>query len=282
MEYENIIINSDCLELLHCVASDSADIIIADPPYNIGKDFGNNHDKLPLSDYLLWSQQYISECLRILKPSGTFFIYGFPEILAHISVTLPINKHKWLQWHYTNKNVANLNFWQRSHESILCIWKEKPIFNRDEIREPYTGAFAKMKGKVRPSTKGRFGGKESIFNPNEKGALPRDVIKIPALAGGSSMVERIIFCKNCDILVNPEERGIHQEHELLIHPTQKPFSLTERLILSCKPYDNYTALIPFCGSGSECKCVLQTKGHFLSFEINPDYVFLANKVITTI
>mgnify|MGYP003352247350 CR=1 FL=1 len=35
----------------------------------------------------------------------------------------------WNVWHYTNKNVASLNFWQRSHESILVLWKNNKIFN---------------------------------------------------------------------------------------------------------------------------------------------------------
>ena len=79
------------------------------------------------------------------------FIYGFSEILAHISVELDL-EHRWLVWHYTNKTVPSLNFWQRSHESILCAWKDKKslVFNRDAVREPYTDNFIKgYKGKNR-------------------------------------------------------------------------------------------------------------------------------------
>ena len=101
------------------------DLVIADPPYNIGKDFGNTKDNQELPDYLQWCDRWIAECLRLVKSAAPIFIYGFPEILAHISVRYPLEKQKWLVWHYTNKAVPSLKFWQRSHESILCIWKEK-------------------------------------------------------------------------------------------------------------------------------------------------------------
>ena len=86
---------------------------------------------------------------------------------------------RWLILHYTNKNVPSLNFWQRSHESIICSWKNKPVFNRDDVREEYTQTFLKnAAGKVRKSTVGRFsnGEKETIYTAHSGGALPRDVI----------------------------------------------------------------------------------------------------------
>jgi len=175
----NKIILNDAVEELKKLPDESCDVIIIDPPYNIGKDFGNNIDHRELSEYVRWSKTWINESIRILKPAGTLFIYGFSEILAYLSVEIPINK-RWLIWHYTNKNVASLNFWQRSHEAIICAWKDKPNFNRDEVREPYTEGFLNgAAGKVRKGTIGRYSkdGKETVYNAHEGGALPRDVIK---------------------------------------------------------------------------------------------------------
>ena len=134
---ENIILEKDVLEGLREINSNSVDIIIADPPYNIGKDFGNDSDKQEMNEYINWCDVWIKECERILKSSGTLYIYGFSEILAFLRTKVTINV-RWLIWHYTNKNVPSLNFWQRSHESIICTWKDKPIFNKDLVREPYT------------------------------------------------------------------------------------------------------------------------------------------------
>ena len=247
------ILQGDSLLLLPTLPSDSAQIIIADPPYNIGKDFGNDSDKKPMDEYLVWCDQWIKECLRILKPNGTMFIYGFSEILALITARIPFSIHRrWLIWHYTNKNVASLNFWQRSHESILVLWKEDKVFNRDQVREPYTDGFLKgAAGKKRAATKGRFsnGTTETTYTAHPAGALPRDVIKVPALAGGAGKSERVD------------------------HPTQKPLALCEILLKSCQQSEGYV-LVPFAGSGSECVAAKKLKLPFVGMELNPDYVKL--------
>ena len=202
------IVNGDCIEGMRKMEPDSVDIIICDPPYNIGKDFGNNSDKQEMDDYLNWCDEWIAECIRILKPHGILYIYGFSEILAFIRVRININV-RWIVWHYTNKVTPSLNFWQRTHESILCCSKEKPHFNRDDVREPYTDTFLKnAAGKTRKPTKGRFsnGNTETVYKAHANGALPRDVIKISALAGGAGKKERVN------------------------HPTQKPLALCEKLI----------------------------------------------------
>ena len=252
------IIEGDCLKILPILISESAQIIIADPPYNIGKDFGNDSDKQPMDEYLEWCSQWIKECLRILKPNGTMFIYGFSEILALVFSKIPYNvKKRWIVWHYTNKNVASLNFWQRSHESIIVLWKDDKIFNTDDVREAYTDSFLKgAAGKERAATKGRFsqGDKKTVYTAHPNGALPRDVIKIPALAGGSGTKERVN------------------------HPTQKPLALCEKLIRSCRQSEGYV-LIPFAGSGSECVAAKTLNLPYIGIELNPEYVKLINERI---
>ena len=206
-----------------------------------------------MDEYLKWCENWIRECIRILKPNGTMFIYGFSEILALILSRVPYNiNRRWIIWHYTNKNVASLNFWQRSHESILVLWKNDKVFHRDDIREAYTEGFLNgAAGKERTATKGRFskGNKTTTYKAHPNGALPRDVIKIPALAGGAGMNERVN------------------------HPTQKPIALCEKLLMSCKQNDGYV-LVPFAGSGSECLAAKKMGLPFIGIELNEEYVKL--------
>jgi site-specific DNA-methyltransferase (adenine-specific) len=262
MPLQQEIRQGDALQLLPALPSDSAQIILADPPYNIGKDFGNDSDRQPMEEYLQWSEKWIKECLRILKPNGTMFIYGFSEILALILSKVPYHiKRRWIIWHYTNKNVASLHFWQRSHESILVLWKEDKVFHRDEVREAYTEGFLNgAAGKERANTKGRFskGEKTTTYTAHPNGALPRDVIKIPALAGGAGAKERVN------------------------HPTQKPLALCEKLLKSCKqpPTEGYV-LVPFAGSGSECLAAKNVGLPFIGMELNPDYVALIHERLQT-
>ena len=255
------IINDDCVKKMKEIEDNSVDIIICDPPYNIGKDFGNNSDKQEMDEYLIWCDEWISECIRILKPKGTLYIYGFSEILAFIRVRININV-RWIIWHYTNKVTPSLNNWQRTHESILCCSKDKkPIFNRDDVREPYTDTFLKnAAGKVRKATKGRFsnGETETTYNAHANGALPRDVIKISALAGGAGKKERVN------------------------HPTQKPLQLCEKLIKASKNGDDTLLVVPFAGSGSECVAAKKENINFIGFEINEEYVKLCNERLDSI
>lgn len=247
------VLQGDCLQLLPTLEDNSAQIIIADPPYNIGKDFGNDSDKQPMDEYLLWTEKWMAECFRVLKPNGTMFIYGFSEILALILSRVPYHIHRrWIIWHYTNKNVASLHFWQRSHESILVLWKDDKVFHRDDVREAYTEGFLNgAAGKERAATKGRFskGDKTTTYAAHPNGALPRDVIKIPALAGGAGVKERVN------------------------HPTQKPLALCEKLLRSCKQEDGYV-LIPFAGSGSECVAAQRLNLPFVAIELNEEYIAL--------
>lgn len=283
-DFINKIFCEDVIEGLKKLPSNSVDIIIADPPYNIGKNFGNNIDKRELNDYVAWSKKWINEAIKKLKPTGTMFIYGFSEILAYLSVEIPLPK-RWLIWHYTNKNVASLNFWQRSHEAIICVWKDKPIFNRDKVREPYTEGFLNgAAGKVRKGTVGRFskGGTETTYKAHEGGALPRDVIKIPALAGGAGMVERWFLCKTCSAVFEPLKLKEHRDHEIIKHPTQKPLELSRRLILSATPKADGVVLIPFVGTGSECAAAKDLGQSYVGFEINPDYVKIAEGFIDSV
>lgn len=271
----------DVLDGLNEVDDSSADIVLIDPPYNIGKDFGATKDDMSLKDYLAWSEKWISESERILKDTGTMYIYGFSEILCHLAVALPYPlEYRWLVWHYTNKAVPKLNFWQRSHESILCCWKYKSrIFNTDDVREPYTDVFLKnAAGKVRKGTKGRYSHteKETIYQANEQGALPRDVIKCPALAGGAGAAERWFLCLTCDNVYPNKDADNHVDHKIVQHPTQKPYELTKRLLMAAKPKEGGLVVIPFVGTGSECAVAENLGMDYIGFENNEDYVRLAN------
>ena len=273
----------DCIEGLSQLDDNSVDCFIIDPPYNIGKDFGNNKSNKKIQEYVNWCESWILQCERALKPSGTMYIYGFSEVLAHVSckINLP---YRWLVWHYTNKTVPSSNFWQRSHESILCVWKQKDerFFNRDAVREPYTDKFVRGfsgKKRKRPGSKGRFGTTETTYKVNEKGALPRDVIKLSSLAGGRG-AERFVYSPSKkDIFTRKRAKELLSTEDQITHPTQKPIKLTEKLLDACISDTNSKVVIPFSGTGSEA-FVCNTRGYdWISFEINEHYVEMGSLLI---
>ena len=280
----NSIIEADAVEAMKLLSADSIDCVLIDPPYNIGVDFGNSKYKQSIKEYVEWSVQWLREAERVVKDTGTIYIYGFSEILAHLSVEMNI-PHRWLIWHYTNKTVPSSKFWQRSHESIICAWKQKDkrTYNRDKVREPYTENYIKGykdKNRTRTSSKGRFSNsnKKTSYQVNEKGALPRDVLKISSLAGGAGSKERIGWCLDCNTSFFGKEIKKHKDHNHFKHPTQKPMELTKKLLLACCP-DEATVLIPFAGSGSECLVANQLGYSFIAYDLNPEFVKMGNDII---
>lgn len=258
------------------------DVIIADPPYNIGKNFGNGTERKSLNDYVAWCKEWLSLCFNLLNDNGVLYVYGFSEILARISVLYPIEKQRWLIWHYTNKTVPSSKFWQRSHESILCLWKSDtaPVLEVEQIREPYTEGYKVNIGRPRAGTESRFGGgKETVYKDNG-GALPRDVLKVTALAGGAGAAERWFMCYDCDRKVFPPSKiNKHRNCNIMKHPTQKPMALTRRLIQSRINGQLGRLLIPFAGSGSECVVAKELGVECTGIELNGEYVEFARKWI---
>jgi site-specific DNA-methyltransferase (adenine-specific) len=230
----------DALALAPQVGTGTAQIVVADPPWTVAD--------------LAWHDRWLAECLRILRDDGTMFIMGPSERIAHIMVRLPAGcNSRWLVWHFTNKNTINTNFWQHSHESILVVWKKTKVFHADAIREPYCDNYVKYAaGKVRKGTQGFFDDatKETTYKAHEKGALPRDVLKVPALAGGAARKERVA------------------------HPDQRPLALMRKLLESCQQSEGIV-FVPFAGSGTACVAAAVMKLPWLGIEIESGYCRMA-------
>lgn len=235
----------DSLEWLPTLASESIDLIFADPPYNLKKAEWDTFESQQV--YVDWSLQWIEQAARVLKPTGSLYIMGFSETLADLK--LPACRYfkgcRWLIWHYKNK--ANLgNDWGRSHESILHLRKTTSVkINIDRVRIPYGNHTLKYPSHPQASTSQYGNGKpRQNWTPHPDGAKPKDVIEIPTTCNGM--------------------------HEKTKHPTQKPEELIRKLIFAASdPGD--TVLDPFSGSGTTLVVAEQSGRKWLGCEINPEY-----------
>lgn len=280
----NEIINIDVLDGFKNIPDQSQDIILIDPPYF--QVANEEWDKWKSFDeYLAWAKKWINEAVRTIKPSGTFYIYGFDERLSYLSVMLPLDKVRHLVWYYKNKAVPRSKWFGRSHESIICYSdKNNRVFNVDDVRTEYSKAFLTgAAGKKRTGTIGRFGSSgDTIYTAHEKGALARDTIECPSLAGGSG-VERHFLCHTCSAVYFNKDLDNHKDHKITQHSTQKPKYITEVLLKACRNKDKEThLLVPFVGSGSEVK-VAESLGieYTIGFELNKEYWELATKFVGT-
>jgi len=96
----NKIFNEDVLYGINKIPDDYVDLIVADPPYCLGKDYGNNSDKLKPDDYLKWSKEWIDAVIPKLKDTGSFYIFlswrYSPEIFSYIKTKMiMINEIIW-------------------------------------------------------------------------------------------------------------------------------------------------------------------------------------------
>jgi len=137
---EQQIILGDALVELKRMPAESVDLIVADPPYNLGKDYGNNHDIKGFDEYLEFSRAWLREARRILKPDGTIYVFMGFRFISYLYDILDreINMffNSWIVWHYTQGMGKTKGFSPR-HDDILMFTKGKDyVFNLDDIRVP--------------------------------------------------------------------------------------------------------------------------------------------------
>ena len=83
-----MIIEGDALKLIKKIPDQFAELIIADPPYNIGKDFGINQNFEDVTVWQDWCQQWLQECYRVLSENGSLFVYGIHKYICYLQVDL--------------------------------------------------------------------------------------------------------------------------------------------------------------------------------------------------
>jgi site-specific DNA-methyltransferase (adenine-specific) len=71
---------ADCIDLMRGMNDDSVDLIFADPPFNLKKLYASRiDDNLKCEQYIAWCEEWAAECIRILKPGGSFFVWNLPK-----------------------------------------------------------------------------------------------------------------------------------------------------------------------------------------------------------
>ena len=146
------IYNGDSLIKMKEIPSNNVDLIIADPPYNLGKDYGNESDKRCFDEYLAFSKKWLTEADRILKPNGSIYIFMGFRFISYLYNILEreMGYHfgSWICWHYT-QGIGKIKGFSPRHDDIL-MFKKSPtaIFNLDAIRIPqkYYRARNNMRG----------------------------------------------------------------------------------------------------------------------------------------
>ena len=257
---KHLLINNSSDKVLPKILDNSIDLIITDPPYNRGLDYGPYYnDNLPWDIYYQRNEIWLTEVARILKNTGSFYLISYPEInarlLPFIEDELKLKFRRWITWHYpTNIGHSKHNF-TRSQRSILFFTKsDKYTFNRSEILQHYKNPeVKKIKEKIQNGAKGRAAYDLLRF---------LDIIE---------MNKGMIDVLDINLLKNVSKERFNKKH-----PCQLPLGLLKVLTKSSSNKGDLI-LDPFAGTFSLSAVAEELGRKSIGIEINPKYVNLGLK-----
>jgi len=226
------------------------DLIIADPPFNIGFDkssheYGSSQYKLYADDmtdegYAEFSSRWIDACHRALAPEGSMYIVSGWTNLHHILSTVhssPFHLLNHIVWQYTWGVYTKRRF-VTSHYHVLLLVKDPKAYTFNRL-EKY---------------------QEDVWDESadaEDGADPRDVEGEERWEDG-------------DVWFFPEYNRGNDPDRIKGHPCQLPVKLLRKMILTSSDEGDRVGDV-FSGSGGTILAARQTGRRVVGFEIDPDY-----------
>lgn len=232
--------HGDCLSILAGLEDETIDLVFADPPYNIGKQFGDFSDYWASEEaYTEWCFQWLDLCIRKLRPSGSLYLMSSTQAMPLLDVWLRKRMAvlSRIVWHYDSSGVQAKRHFGSMYEPILyCVKNRKDYtFNSSAIEiEARTGAV------------------RQLIDYRKEPPAPYKSTKIPG-----------------NVWYFPRVRYKMAEYE--DHPSQKPEALLERIVkASSNPGD--TVLDPFAGTFTTCAVAQKLHRNTIGIEAQESYV----------
>lgn len=128
----------DCLELLSKMEDESVDLIFADPPFNLNKEYESGYDDLiDEQQYKIWTEKWLVESIRVLKEGGAIFIWNLPKWCIHSANILDkyLNFKHWIAVDI-KYSLPIKNRLYPSHYGLLYYTKGQKVNTFNEYRLP--------------------------------------------------------------------------------------------------------------------------------------------------
>ncbi len=222
------------------IPNESVDLIFADPPYNIGKNYNGNKDKWKDDKaYISWCKQWLRFAIKKLKPSGSLYIMTATQFMPYIDLYLGNKMHiiSRIVWHYDSSGVQATRAFGSLYEPILHCVKSKTgyVFNSKAIQvDTKTGA------------------KRKLIDYRKNPPVKYNSKKVPG-----------------NVWVFSRVRYRMQQYEQ--HPTQKPTQLLERIIKASSK-KNQVILDLFAGTFTAGETAKKLDRKSISVEKDHEYV----------
>ena len=234
------IIHGDALQALkYEVKDNSVDLIFADPPYNIGKNFAGCKDKWNSDeDYLDWCYQWLDLCIKKLKSNGSFYVMTSTQFMPYFDLYLRnrINIMSRIIWYYDSSGVQAKNYYGSMYEPILFCVKDKDnyTFNSEEIM-----------------VEAKTGSKRKLIDYRKNPPQPYNTRKVPGNVWEFARVR-------------------YRMEEYENHPTQKPIALLDRIIRASSN-EGDLVLDPFSGSFTTAYVAKQLGRSCIGIELQEEH-----------
>lgn len=234
------IIFGDALEGLKAIPDESIDLIFADPPYNIGKNFNGKIEKWDSEEeYLEWCYEWLDLCVQKLKPNGSFYVMTATQFMPYFDIYLrkKLDILSRLVWSYDSSGVQAKKYYGSMYEPILFCVKDKNnyTFNADAIL-----------------VEAKTGSKRKLIDYRKEVPTVYNSEKVPG-----------------NVWEFPRVRYRMDEYEK--HPTQKPIALLERII-KASSNKNDLILDPFSGTFTTCFVAQKFNRKSIGIELQDEYV----------
>jgi site-specific DNA-methyltransferase (adenine-specific) len=239
----------DCLEILPTIPDSSVDMVFADPPFNVGKNYGNGSNSDKRDDYRYWCEEWMSECFRVLKDTGSFYLMTLDR---HLEWKMPIMSFygtfiNLVKWRNVSASHSKRKYWSSTQPIMVYGKSEDYIFN----------TYAETRTTDRRNL--RWGG----YSTEWKGQLLDYWDDIPFVYAGS--------IKHKEAVLEP---GTNKK----AHPAQMPVGLPLRAI-SFSTEQRAKVFDPFMGSGTTGVACAQAGRNFIGVEIQPKFYGISEQRI---
>ncbi len=233
----------DAVEVLLKYPDNSVDLAFADPPYNLEKAYSTYHDEKEDERYIEWCNAWLTEYIRVLKPTGSLYLVNLPKWAVHHAAFLNERLHfqNWIAWDAISEPRGKI---MPAHYALLFYTKHPTdfTFNYDEVSPIDAPSLC-----LRPCC---------VKERKEQGIDP----KVP-LTDIWWDVHRIRHKKDRDS-----------------HPCQLPEKLLERIVrLSSDEGD--IVLDALCGTGTTAVVASKLGRRFVAADIDRRYVEMTRKKI---
>jgi site-specific DNA-methyltransferase (adenine-specific) len=241
------IICADAFETLKRLPENKFNLLIADPPYNLTKDFGeNSFRQISADDYEIWLDVWLKETIRLLKPNASVYICGdwrSSSAIQRVGTKFLTLRNR-ITWEREKGRGASSNWKNASEDIWFFTVSDKYVFNAENVRL-----------------------KRRVLAPYTENGLAKDWEK------SDEGNFRLTSASNLwtDLTV-----PFWSMPENTTHPTQKPEKLLAKIILASSN-ENDLILDPFSGSGTTAVTAKKLNRNFVAIEQDENYCLLAEK-----